>query len=1012
MMNYVLNGHINESNYATSNSESGDLEQDESDSMDSDKALNLAMDDDSMDVTGPSNVGIRHNRPTKLMMGVGGGNNGSISNSMNITSTTATGSIINSFGSPSITGENRGDSLPSNLVTSSALATLAAAAAGSNSPLNQLAQLMAAAGQAAQGQQQQLLLQATLAQQLQQAASKNPFPLQLSQLGASDVQQLQHQLQQHQQNIQNLQQLLLLQSTGQIGPNLQALLLQNQMQQGYLQQTLQSLASQGMSLPQVAMAAQQLTQLQSESLGLGGNPGSGGGNSGSGSGSSGTGQLGHSITSNHGRSLSLGKQSNQQNQCKVSLSNTCNISSSNGSNGGRVNSQSMGLILQSNRSMTVKAINSSGQNSHTNGLATSMGGNGLTHLSGTNNNGGNIGLSSSENSNGNSENHVHNGLAILSATKNSMNSSRCNSSGANNSTSSITTLNLVNSPVIGDGGESSLHRHAQLRSRLNSHHLGIHSNTSSPSLNSSLSNGKVPVTQQLSSPLYGNSNNNNTSSNSNSIKKQQELHASDEIGNQPPSKIANIVNNNSSSNNNNTSHHHLNSISINTTIGSQNNGLTGNGGMSETSPASSSSFTVSRNRSEPSPEEMTDLEELEQFAKMFKQRRIKLGYTQGDVGLAMGKLYGNDFSQTTISRFEALNLSFKNMCKLKPLLERWLKDADASLNNPGVMSSAQAQADAIGRRRKKRTSIETTVRVALERAFIQNPKPTSEEITMLADSLCMEKEVVRVWFCNRRQKEKRINPPPNSSGTPASDSPTPYTTLSLSSGHGIGRLTGNMMMDTSCDDEMDEDLEGDFDTEVESGCGKAASSSGSPSPSSLHFSAIGGGMHLKVASSPPSSPRSVIRGCENNNNSNNNNNRTLVTSVSSPTSSTLAPLDSSVSVSVKMTSEPYECQSSHPLSTSPKNHHPSNAALTPVNLLSCHKNNSPPLTPSSPPIISECSASSPLKDNNNGRAYCSPQNSHPSSPVIAAEPSLPDVSNDSNDPIPDHVREPTDACRD
>lgn len=53
---------------------------------------------------------------------------------------------------------------------------------------------------------------------------------------------------------------------------------------------------------------------------------------------------------------------------------------------------------------------------------------------------------------------------------------------------------------------------------------------------------------------------------------------------------------------------------------------------------------------EPSPEETTDLEELEQFAKTFKQRRIKLGFTQGDVGLAMGKLYGNDFSQTTISR--------------------------------------------------------------------------------------------------------------------------------------------------------------------------------------------------------------------------------------------------------------------------------------------------------------------------------------------------------------------------
>lgn len=65
----------------------------------------------------------------------------------------------------------------------------------------------------------------------------------------------------------------------------------------------------------------------------------------------------------------------------------------------------------------------------------------------------------------------------------------------------------------------------------------------------------------------------------------------------------------------------------------------------------------------------------------------------------------------------------------------------------------------MGRRRKKRTSIETSVRGALEKAFIVNPKPTSEEITQLADRLCMEKEVVRVWFCNRRQKEKRINPP-------------------------------------------------------------------------------------------------------------------------------------------------------------------------------------------------------------------------------------------------------------
>ncbi|CAL8342551.1 unnamed protein product [Boreogadus saida] len=177
------------------------------------------------------------------------------------------------------------------------------------------------------------------------------------------------------------------------------------------------------------------------------------------------------------------------------------------------------------------------------------------------------------------------------------------------------------------------------------------------------------------------------------------------------------------------------------------------------------SLTPPKRLDTPTLEEPSDLEELEQFAKTFKQRRIKLGFTQGDVGLAMGKLYGNDFSQTTISRFEALNLSFKNMCKLKPLLEKWLNDAenlssDQSLSSPNALGSPGLGIEGLNRRRKKRTSIETNIRVALEKSFMeQNQKPTSEEITMIADQLNMEKEVIRVWFCNRRQKEKRINPP-------------------------------------------------------------------------------------------------------------------------------------------------------------------------------------------------------------------------------------------------------------
>lgn len=156
------------------------------------------------------------------------------------------------------------------------------------------------------------------------------------------------------------------------------------------------------------------------------------------------------------------------------------------------------------------------------------------------------------------------------------------------------------------------------------------------------------------------------------------------------------------------------------------------------------------------PEEDTPTsDDLEAFAKQFKQRRIKLGFTQADVGLALGTLYGNVFSQTTICRFEALQLSFKNMCKLKPLLQKWLEEADSTTGSPTSIDKIAAQ----GRKRKKRTSIEVSVKGALEQHFHKQPKPSAQEITSLADSLQLEKEVVRVWFCNRRQKEKRMTPP-------------------------------------------------------------------------------------------------------------------------------------------------------------------------------------------------------------------------------------------------------------
>uniref|UniRef100_A0A3P8S9G8 POU domain protein n=1 Tax=Amphiprion percula TaxID=161767 RepID=A0A3P8S9G8_AMPPE len=170
-----------------------------------------------------------------------------------------------------------------------------------------------------------------------------------------------------------------------------------------------------------------------------------------------------------------------------------------------------------------------------------------------------------------------------------------------------------------------------------------------------------------------------------------------------------------------------------------------------------------------SEEESLSTEELEQFAKELKHKRITLGFTQADVGLALGNLYGKMFSQTTICRFEALQLSFKNMCKLKPLLQRWLDEAETSDNPQDMYKIERVFVDT--RKRKRRTSLEGAVRSALESYFIKCPKPNTQEITHISDDLGLERDVmgngyllthtahqrvVRVWFCNRRQKGKRL----------------------------------------------------------------------------------------------------------------------------------------------------------------------------------------------------------------------------------------------------------------
>ena len=45
-------------------------------------------------------------------------------------------------------------------------------------------------------------------------------------------------------------------------------------------------------------------------------------------------------------------------------------------------------------------------------------------------------------------------------------------------------------------------------------------------------------------------------------------------------------------------------------------------------------------------------------------------------GNSLARVHGSVFSQTTICRFENLQLSYKNACKLRPILEQWLTQAE------------------------------------------------------------------------------------------------------------------------------------------------------------------------------------------------------------------------------------------------------------------------------------------------------------------------------------------------
>ncbi len=149
--------------------------------------------------------------------------------------------------------------------------------------------------------------------------------------------------------------------------------------------------------------------------------------------------------------------------------------------------------------------------------------------------------------------------------------------------------------------------------------------------------------------------------------------------------------------------------------------------------------------------------ELKNFAEEFKTKRIRLGFTQGAVGQSLAQKGYNNFAQSTISRFEQMQLSPANAAAIKLVLEKWLQDAECpdAQSSPSVPSNVSVVPLMNCRKRKKRAVFTAQTRTSLEDLFKQNPRPNRQIIENIADELNLLPEEVRVWFCNKRQKSKQ-----------------------------------------------------------------------------------------------------------------------------------------------------------------------------------------------------------------------------------------------------------------
>lgn len=105
------------------------------------------------------------------------------------------------------------------------------------------------------------------------------------------------------------------------------------------------------------------------------------------------------------------------------------------------------------------------------------------------------------------------------------------------------------------------------------------------------------------------------------------------------------------------------------------------------------------------------------------------------------------------ARFEKLDITPKSAQKIKPVLERWMAEAEAR-HRSGMQNLTEFIGSESSKKRKRRTSFTPQALEILNSHFEKNTHPSGQEMTEIAEKLNYDREVVRVWFCNKRQALK------------------------------------------------------------------------------------------------------------------------------------------------------------------------------------------------------------------------------------------------------------------